>query len=110
MRCLVIIISYYCWQNHEEHPELSEGVTLFNASAIPFFFGVAVFDFEGNGIVINLHASMKEPEKFNQVLNITLTIYVCMLCAFSSLAYYVSNFLFFTFVNCYTFLVIWKRH
>jgi hypothetical protein len=57
----VIIISYYCWQNHEEHPELSEGVTLFNASAIPFFFGVAVFDFEGNGIVINLHASMKEP-------------------------------------------------
>ena len=69
---------------------MSEQVTLFNFDAIPFFFGVAVFDFEGNGIVINLHASMKEPQKFNKVLNITLSIYVGMLCAFSSIAYYVS--------------------
>ena len=52
------------------------------------FFGVAVFDFEGNGVVINLHASMKEPEKFNKVLISTLTIYVTALCVFSSIAYW----------------------
>ena len=55
------------------------------------FFGVAVFDFEGNGVVINLHASMKEPEKFNRVLVTTLVIYVTALCVFSSIAYWVST-------------------
>ena len=58
---------------------------------MPLFFGIAVFDFEGNGVVINLHASMKEPEKFNGVLKLTLTIYVIALCVFSSIAYWVSN-------------------
>ena len=80
----------YCFQNHSEHPELSENLNYFSFSAIPLFFGVAVFDFEGNGVVINLRASMKEPEKFNKVLGITLSIYVTMLCIFCSIAYWVS--------------------
>ena len=52
------------------------------------FFGIAVFDFEGNGVVLNLQASMREPEKFNRVLVGTLTIYVIFLCLFSSIAYW----------------------
>merc|ERR1712048_584928 len=67
----LFIIIGYCFKNHSEHPELSENLTYFSPGAIPLFFGVAVFDFEGNGIVINLHASMKEPEKFNMVLTRT---------------------------------------
>jgi hypothetical protein len=43
------------------HPEISKQVKMFDLNAIPLFFGVAVFDFEGNNTVINLYVSMKEP-------------------------------------------------
>ena len=73
-----------------DHPELSNDIKVFDFNAIPLFFGVAVFDFEGNGSVINLQASMKEPSKFMTVLMVCISIYTLMVCAFSSLAYYVS--------------------
>ena len=88
---IVFVIVGYCFKNHNEHPELSENLTYFQFSAIPLFFGIAVFDFEGNGVVINLHASMKEPEKFNMVLKTCLSIYVAILCIFSTIAYWVST-------------------
>jgi len=61
---------------------------LFRPSALPFFFGVAVFDFEGNNIILNLHASMREPEKINWVLSRVLFIYVSLISVFSAIAYY----------------------
>jgi len=84
----MIVIVGYCFQNHAEHPELSENLTYFDLSGVPFFFGIAVFDFEGNGLIINLHASMKEPERFNFVLIFVLSIFVSILCSFSALAYW----------------------
>ena len=36
------------------------------------------------------YAGMKEPEKFNMILKLTLTIYVTALCIFSTIAYWVS--------------------
>lgn len=57
----LIVISRYCIQNQSEHPELSQNLNYLDLSAAPLFFGIAVFDFEGNGVVINMHASMKEP-------------------------------------------------
>lgn len=84
----LFIILGYCFQNQKEHPELHENLTYFNFGAIPLFFGVAVFDFEGNGVVINLHASMKEPHLFNQVLHRTLLIYITLISVFSAIAYY----------------------
>lgn len=52
------------------------------------FFGVAVFDFEGNNIVLNLHAAMSEPEKVHWALERVLFLYVSMIAGFSAIAYY----------------------
>ena len=88
--CVVFVIAKYCFQNQIDKPELHNDLNLFTPSALPLFFGVAVFDFEGNGIVINLHASMSDPSKFEYVLHRVLFVYVAMICSFSALAYYVS--------------------
>lgn len=87
---IVIIISAYCFRNIGRHPEIGDQIKSFDLSALPLFFGVAVFDFEGNGTVINLYASMKEPKKFNSVLVSTTLLYMLIVCAFSTLAYRVS--------------------
>jgi len=58
---LVFVIIYYCFSYKEANPGVSENLNYFTPSALPFFFGVAVFDFEGNNIILNLHSSMKEP-------------------------------------------------
>ena len=86
----VFVIIYYCLKNRSEHPELSENLNYLDLSAVPLFFGIAVYNFEGNGVAISLRASMKHPEDFNFVLVLSVTIFVSMLCSFSSIAYWVS--------------------
>ena len=49
---------------------------------------MAVFDFEGNNIILNLHSSMKEPEKAIWVLKRVLLLYVSLIAGFSAVAYY----------------------
>jgi proton-coupled amino acid transporter len=57
---------------------------------IPFFFGIAVFTFEGNGIVLSLHSSMREPHKYNNILILVTTIYVLMIIIIGTISYAVS--------------------
>jgi len=84
----LFVIMGYAIQNHEDHPELSNNMNYFDPSAIPLFFGIAVFDFEGNGVVINLHSSMKHPEQFQKILYITISLVVFLIVLFSSICYW----------------------
>ena len=54
---LAIII----YQDEKEIQSHHRKIVLFDVFGLPFFFGIAVFDFEGNGIVLNLRGSMKRP-------------------------------------------------
>jgi amino acid permease len=101
--CIVFVIVKYCFQNQIDKPELHADLNIFTPSALPLFFGIAVFDFEGNGVIINLQQSMKEPEKFEYVLHRVLSLYVILIASFSAIAYYVSLF---DFQMC---LVLWRR-
>jgi amino acid permease len=80
----------YGYENSLVKPELHEDLTYFNWSGLPLFFGVAVFEFEGNNVIINLHDNMKNPEHFTKVLVSVLSFYVMLVVSFSSLVYYVS--------------------
>ena len=60
---------------------------MINIPGFPYYFGVAVFIFEGNGVVLNLESSMKHPEQFKKTLNITIVCLVCIIIAFASMSY-----------------------
>jgi solute carrier family 36 (proton-coupled amino acid transporter) len=59
---------------------------------IPFFFGVAVFNFEGNGVVLNIHSSMKDPTKFSKVLIISMTVIILLVVTFAGVSYSVTTY------------------
>jgi len=73
-----------------KHPELHQDLNFLTPSQIPLFFGVAVFNFEGNGVVLNIHASMKSPEKFDSLIKRTITLVITLLIVFATLSYVVS--------------------
>lgn len=58
---------------------------------IPLFFGVAVFNFEGNAVILNLNASMKQPQKFMKVLKTITIIVIFLVIIFASITYSVSS-------------------
>lgn len=84
----MFVICYYCIDNLSLNPDVTQDINLFAPTALPYFFGVAVFDFEGNNVVLNLHASMSEPKKIYWVLNRVIFLYVTMVASFSAIAYY----------------------
>jgi len=50
----------YSRQEYVDEPELHENIRYLQISHLPLFFGVAVFNFEGNGVILNIHSSMKD--------------------------------------------------
>lgn len=51
---VVVVIAFYETESYEANPELHEGLNILVPSKIPFFFGVAVFNFEGNAITLTI--------------------------------------------------------
>lgn len=67
-----------------------------DATALPLFFGIAVFNFEGNGVVLNLHSSMKEPEKFpplmrNVILSVIFILVTFAVCSYEAFGYKIND-------------------
>lgn len=54
---------------------------------MPLFFGVAVFNFEGNGVILNIHSSMQDSSKFDTIMRNVLIAIISILCLFSIASY-----------------------
>lgn len=63
----LIVIMSYNEDEYENEPELHSDLKFLSLSNMPLFFGIAVFNFEGNGIILNVKASMKHPEEFRKI-------------------------------------------
>ncbi|CAH2352605.1 vacuolar amino acid transporter 3 [[Candida] railenensis] len=61
---------------------LGPNIVAFNPNSWSMLIGVAVTSFEGIGLILPIEASMKNPEKFPQVLSISMTLitslFVCV--------------------------------
>jgi hypothetical protein len=55
----------YSEAEYVEQPKLHENLRYLQIDHLPLFFGIAVFNFEGNGVILNLEASMADPSKFD---------------------------------------------
>ena len=48
---------------------------------------MAVFNFEGNGVILNLHANMENQANFEKILVRTIILVIIILITFSVLCY-----------------------
>jgi proton-coupled amino acid transporter len=90
--CVVGVIVVDSINNAQENPSQLRNLKYFQIEKLPVFFGIAVFAFEGNGVIQSLHNSMKEPEKFEPVLRILMAVIISIVASVGTIAYCVRLF------------------
>lgn len=83
----LIVIMTYDEDEYVNNPELHEDLQYFNLTNMPMFFGIAVFNFEGNGVILNIKSNMKEPEKFMEIQKNVIIVVVVLLVVFGCFSY-----------------------
>lgn len=69
------------------HDGISPDISMFKKDSWSLFIGTAVFTYEGIGLLIPIQESMKEPEKFNRLLVLVMTIVTLVFISIASLSY-----------------------
>jgi solute carrier family 36 (proton-coupled amino acid transporter) len=82
--CVIVVDSV---KNSQEHPEELEHLTYFKIENLPMFFGIAVFAFEGNGVIQSIHNSMKDPELFTPILKVLMAVIISIVSSVGVIAY-----------------------
>ena len=83
---LIVIVSYG-EKEYVEEPELHKDLTYLNIANMPMFFGIAVFNFEGNGIILNVKAGMENPEEFQKIVRNIMIFVITLLIFFGCFSY-----------------------
>ncbi|KAL1858052.1 hypothetical protein Daus18300_010164 [Diaporthe australafricana] len=86
----ILIGLCYIWQydiSHLAANGISPSVELFNPKAYTLTIGASIFTFEGIGLIIPIHASMRHPEKFEPLLGLVMLIITCIFCSVGALCY-----------------------
>lgn len=86
----ILIGLCYIWQYDISHlitDGMSPTVELFNPRAYTLTIGASIFTFEGIGLIIPIHASMRHPEKFEYLLGLVMLIITCIFTSVGALCY-----------------------
>lgn len=86
----ILIGLCYIWQYDIAHlatEGMSPSVELFNPKAYTLTIGASIFTFEGIGLIIPIHASMRHPEKFEPLLGLVMLIITCIFTSVGALCY-----------------------
>ncbi|POS80103.1 transmembrane amino acid transporter [Diaporthe helianthi] len=86
----ILIGLCYIWQYDISHlvtNGMSPTVELFNPQAYTLTIGASIFTFEGIGLIIPIHASMRQPEKFEYLLGLVMLIITAIFTSVGALCY-----------------------
>lgn len=86
----ILIGLCYIWQfdfGYLAKNGIQPSVRLFNPSAYTLTIGASIFTFEGIGLIIPIHASMRSPEKFEKLLGVVMLIITCIFTSVGALCY-----------------------
>lgn len=86
----ILIGLCYIWQfdfGYLAKNGIEPSVRLFNPSAYTLTIGASIFTFEGIGLIIPIHASMRSPEKFEKLLGVVMLIITCIFTSVGALCY-----------------------
>lgn len=66
---------------------MDPSVVLFNPKAYTLTIGASIFTFEGIGLIIPIHASMRHPEKFEWLLGVVMLLITAVFTSVGALCY-----------------------
>ena len=101
---MIIIAIYSIEELSDPHTEAARGsLKMVDLASFPLFFGIIVFGFEGNttnpnrskgnAVSLNIHASMKEQNKFIRIMSAAVGMCTFLFILFPSLAYAVTCYM-----------------
>ncbi|OCK81835.1 hypothetical protein K432DRAFT_403454 [Lepidopterella palustris CBS 459.81] len=80
-------IYYYDISSIAVHGGLNKTIELFNPRDFTLTVGSAIFTFEGIGLILPIQSSMKEPQKFDRLLYIVMSIITVIFTSVGALCY-----------------------
>ncbi|ODV64452.1 Avt4p ASCRUDRAFT_16472, partial [Ascoidea rubescens DSM 1968] len=82
---LIVIVYYTSFHLILNGP--ANDIIFFNSNDWPLFIGVAIFSFEGIGLIIPIQESMAQPEKFPKVMFLVIVSISILMISIASLCY-----------------------
>lgn len=90
MASIGIALAYILYSSIEaiNYPQYDRVLKLYDFSGLPYFFGIAMFMFEGNAVSLEIYHQMEDgPRNFTKSLSFALFITVALILVIGSLSY-----------------------